>query len=477
MFKNRIALKLSSYFALALLVFSIIIAGVFFLLFKNYTVQLHKTELENRATGIAQSISELMPANARQGGYGAYLRFIQDIAMTDVWIIDENLNLITRGQGIGAGGNEYLYSDLPSDADIIISEVFAGKTAFSEDFSTLLNAPTLTVGTPIVGSKGEIIGVVLLHSPIEGINQAIADSFTALAISILAALFIAFSLSIGFSVSFTNPLNRMKNTAMLLANGDYTAQTGIRQNDELGDLAITLDILSERLEKASQESANLEKMRQDFVANISHELRTPVTVIRGSLEALFDGVVSDPEKVKNYQQQIMSETIYLQRLVGDLLDLSRLQNTDFEIAKQEISISALIDDLTRSMAHIADEKGVRIEVSKDNSLEHVWGDYGRLRQMLMIFVDNAVKFSPENGIVELNLENGIISIIDKGTGICKEDLPYIFTRFYKSSSEQNKSGSGLGLAIAKQIAERHEIKINVESEPYVKTAFRLEFNI
>ncbi len=97
--------------------------------------------------------------------------------------------------------------------------------------------------------------------------------------------------------------------------------------------------------------------------------------------------------------------------------------------------------------------------------------------MLMIFVDNAVKFSPENGIVELNLENGITSIIDKGTGICEEDLPYIFTRFYKSSSEQNKSGSGLGLAIAKQIAERHEIKINVESEPYVKTAFRLEFNI
>ncbi len=475
MFKNRIALKLSSYFALALLVFSLIIGSVFLILFKNYTVELHQADLEKRAAGIAQTLSEFTSANGRQGGYGAYLRFIDDIAMTDVWIVDQNRDLITRGPGMGGMGKEYVYSDLPADADSVISDVFTGKTAFSEDFSTLLNAPTLTVGTPIIAANGEITGVVLLHSPIEGINKAISDGFTALALSILAALLIAFSLSIGFSISFTRPLNRMKSTALLLADGDYTAQTQIQQNDEIGDLAVTLDILSDRLKQASQDSARLEQLRRDFVANISHELRTPITVIRGSLEALYDGVVTDPEQVKSYQQQIMFEALFLQRLVGDLLDLSRLQNTDFEIEKQEINMAEVIDDVTRSMTSIADDKGIRMETTKDNSLEHIWGDYGRLRQMLMILLDNAVKFSPENGVVKLNLTNRVLSITDNGVGIAEENLPYIFDRFHTSRSEHNKSGTGLGLAIAKQIADRHDIDIIVESEPDVKTEFRLYF--
>ncbi len=478
MFKNRIALKLASYFALALLVFSFIIGGVFFILFKNYTVELHQEDMEKRAASIAQTLSEFKSSNSngRQGsGYGAYLRFINDIAMTDVWIVDQNRDLITRGQGMGGMGKEYVYSDLPADADRVISEVFTGKTAFSEGFSSLLNAPTLTVGTPIMAADGEIIGVVLLHSPIDGINKAIADGFAALAISMLAALLIALSLSILFSISFTRPLNRMKNTAMLLADGDYTAQTEIRQNDELGELATALDILSDRLEQAKQDRVKLEQLRRDFVANISHELRTPITVIRGSLEALYDGVVTDPEQIKSYQEQIMFETRFLQRLVGDLLDLSRLQNTDFEIEEQEINFVDVIDDVTRSMYHIAKDKGVRIEVARDNSLEHIWGDYGRLRQMLMILLDNAVKFSPEQGVVKLTLKDRVLSIIDNGAGIEAGNLPYIFDRFYKARSEQNKSGTGLGLAIAKQIADRHDITISVESEPNVETEFKLKF--
>ncbi len=477
MIKNRIAFKLALYFAIALLVFSFIIGGVFSVLFKDYTMDLHQAELENRAARIAQTLSEFMPVSGsgRQGGYGMYLRFINDIAMTDVWIVDQNLNLVTRAQGMAGQGNDYLYSDLPADADRVISEVFTGQTAFSQDFSPLLNAPTLTVGTPIMAADGQVIGVVLLHSPVQGINQAVADGFTILALSILAALVLASLLSVLFSINFTRPLNRMKNTALRLAEGDYTAQTEIRSNDELGELALTLDILSQRLQQASQDSARLEQLRRDFVANISHELRTPITVIRGSLEALYDGVVSDPEQVKSYQEQIMFEIIYLQRLVGDLLDLSSLQNSDFVIEKQEINIAQVIDDVTRSMAHIAGDKGIKIEVAKDQSQDNIWGDYGRIRQMLMILLDNAVKFSPENGVVKLTLTDGVLTISDHGAGISEENLPYIFDRFYKSRSEQNKMGTGLGLAIAKQIADRHDIDIIVESQPHIKTEFQLKF--
>ncbi|KUG04087.1 phosphate regulon sensor protein phor (sphs) [hydrocarbon metagenome] len=477
MIRNRIALKLALYFAIALLVFSFIIGGVFSVLFKNYTMDLHQAELEKRAARIAQTLSEFMPVsgNGRQGGYGMYLRFINDIAMTDVWIVDQNLNLVTARQGMAGMGSDYVYADLPADADRVISEVFTGQTAFSEDFSPLLNTPTLTVGTPIMTADGEVIGVVLLHSPVEGINQAVADGFTMLAISILTALLLASLLSILFSISFTRPLNRMRNTALLLAEGDYTAQTRIRQNDELGELAVALDILSDRLELASQDRVRLEQLRRDFVTNISHELRTPITVIRGSLEALYDGVVTDPEQVKSYQEQIMFETRFLQRLVGELLDLSTLQNTDFAIENQEINMAEIIDDVTRSIGHIARDKGIRIEAVRDESLEHIRGDYGRLRQMLMILLDNAVKFSPENGVVKLILKDRSLSVIDNGAGIEAKNLPYIFDRFYKARSEQNKSGTGLGLAIAKQIADRHDISISVESEPHIKTEFKLKF--
>ena len=178
--KNKIALKLSLYFAVALLTFSVIIGSVFMTIFKNHTVEIHKTELSDRAEKIASTVSEYMDINNSQGsghgngqsgsqgsGYGAYFRFIQDIAGADVWIVDENLNLITAGQGMST--KQTVYADLPENADKLVQEVFTDKTVFSEDFSSLLTQPALTVGVPIK-SNGEIIGELLSYSPIHCFN-------------------------------------------------------------------------------------------------------------------------------------------------------------------------------------------------------------------------------------------------------------------------------------------------------------------
>lgn len=474
--KNRIALKLTLYFTITLLLFTFIIGGVFITLFKSHTVELYKDDLEQRAVAIASSLSEYMgdmgPSMMnRMGSFNSYLQHLDEIAMTDVWIFDQDHELFMIGH---KSDKNYIYADLPEDIGKVVDDVFKGEVTFSQGFSSLLDAPTLTVGAPIL-SEGKVIGALLLHSPIGGMDQAVGQGVNILLISVLFALAISFILSILLAYTFSKPLNQMKRAAMQLAGGDYTAKTAVIRKDEIGDLANAIDVLSERLYFSSQESERLDQLRRDFVANVSHELRTPVTVIRGSLEALIDGVVTDKEQVTNYNRQMLNESIFLQRLVDDLLDLSRLQNADFQINLDELNLVDVVSDVVRSGRQLAQTKEVKIDFIQNQEILKYTGDYGRLRQMLLIILDNAVKFSQEAGTVTVSIKDGEIEIIDRGKGIEAQDLPYIFDRFYKVKSEDNINGTGLGLAIAKQIADRHHIKVSVSSVPFERTVFRFLF--
>ena len=476
--KSKIAKRLTLYFSASLLLFALIIGVVFISIFRAQIISKSKSDLEARAINIASALSKYTYAfgtgsgNGAQGGkgsYGNYLRYIDDIAMTEVWIVDENLNLITNQ----AQGRQYMYSDLPVNAEEVVGEVFTGKTTFSENFSSLLEAPTLTVGTPII-INNEITGAVLLHSSVEGIDAAVKQGILILAVSLAAALILSLALSAVLAVSFTNPLNKMKKTALLLANGDYKAKTGISQKDETGELAVILDILSDRLLKAQSESLKLEKLRSDFISNISHELKTPVTVIRGSLEALNDGVITGKEQVQEYYSQMLNESLYLQRLINDLLELSKLQNLDFKIEFEHLSLNDILSDAVRSAGQLARSKNIEIELKSDELPHEIMGDYGRLRQLFLIILDNAVKFSPAESVIKVIINDDTVSISDNGPGISTDELPHIFDRFYKTRSENNKTGSGLGLPIAKQIAKRHNIDLEVQSEEGKGSTFTLK---
>lgn len=437
--KNKTALKLSLYFGIALSIFAIIMGFTFSYLFRRQTIETRKSELLGRAQSIAENTSDYLESIYRNGmgnGFGGYIRSLNDIAGADAWIIDENKNLITAGNMHGMLNENKIitYSDLPADADHIISEVFQDKNVFSEDFSDILKKATLTVGVPVKNSQNKVIAVVLLHSPVVGMNDAINTGTHILLISLFAGLILSFLLSLWLSRNFTTPI----------------------------------------LQKEAEDAIRLDKIRNNFVTNITHELKTPVTVIRGSLEALTDKVVTDPEKVDDYHQQMLKEAIQLQRLIGDLLDLSKLQNTDFIMDFQKVSFFEILNEAVRGASYLAKDKNITIEMEKDHDFV-LNGDYGRIRQMLMIVLDNAIKFSPENGRIEVILKNRVLFIKDYGTGISKEDLPYIFERFFKARTEDNKTGTGLGLAIAKQIADRHGIRLTVESEEGNGTKFTFLF--
>ncbi len=217
-----------------------------------------------------------------------------------------------------------------------------------------------------------------------------------------------------------------------------------------------------------------------FISSVAHELRTPVAVLRGSLEALCDGVVCDPDQVEEYHHQMLSESIYLQRLVNDLLEYSRLQNKEFEIFREPVNICDVISDVCRSIRQIAKNKNIEITREEETAFYYISGDYARLRQMFIVVLDNAVKFTEPGGHVYVRnrLENGslVTEISDTGCGIEEDELKNIFVRFHRVLSDKNRNGSGLGLAIAKEIAARHQADIKVISEIGKGTTFSFFFS-
>lgn len=504
--KFSIANKLALCFTAALLVLTILIGSIFTVLFRDYSKDLYRDNMKKTARSIASVMTSVIRDGGgslwdafidnkvfgnpiyseRKNGKGVVyldgpmlIGFVKEITDADVWLIDSSLNILTTAQDSDTEySSQYTFTGLPAAAQKFISKIFedTGYEVYGEGFSNVLEAETMTVGMPVYSPNGQVIGAVLLHTPVQGITQVINRGLLIVLASLATALLIGTVFFAILSHTIVKPLTKINHAALMLSEGDYTVSTHVNRRDEIGELAHTMDEMGEKLRQAEEESDKLQKMRQDFVANISHELRTPVTVIRGSLEALCDGVVTEPEMVEEYHKQLLGESIYMQRLVNDLLDLSRLQNPDFSINISDFNLYDCLSDAVRSGRKIAEERGLRIDFTYDTTLYVLKGDYDRIRQMLLIIIDNAVKFtdSPEHRI-RVVLEGNTVSISNIGPGIKKEDLPMIFERFYKSRSEKNKNGTGLGLAIAKQVASRHNIGISVSSAEGGKTTFQFVF--
>ncbi|OLN32820.1 sensor histidine kinase [Desulfosporosinus metallidurans] len=615
MFKNRIAFKLTAGFVVIVLVSMLTIGIVFMQMFRQYAFDSREKTMLASARSISGVMAEYTQSNvpnsttspnvpnAQMRGFGGYMRSLDTLTESNVWIIDSkgNPSIISgmgqgqgmgsgqgyglrqgQGQGMGAGKGQVLWKNsapLPKEAENVIQEVLSGKESISESFSSVYNEATITVGVPIVDSNNVVTGAVLLHSPVTGVTNTLTRATSILLVSLLVALILAVALGIFYSLLFTRPLKAMNHTALEITHGNYAARTGVKRQDELGQLGNSLDHLASELgstinqlfqEKGKlndiitsisegivafdirrepmsansalseilnrsypyppkelkkdlydlgietqltevmegkepvqilkdwfgkklrftfspivdnygtvtgsvalvqdiSESERLEQLRRDFVANVSHEFRTPLTVIRGSLEALLDGTLEKSEEIKRYHQRMLSETRGLERLVGDLLELSRLQSGKITMNKEKIHIPSLLADAVRSMQTIAEKKGIKIGFQSEQDIPPFLGDYDRIRQLFVIFLDNAIKYSPNNTKVSVEtsiLENHSISvkIRDQGYGMAAEELKQIWDRFYKIDQSRNGTGTGLGLAIAKHLIELHEGEVSVQSE-------------
>lgn len=227
------------------------------------------------------------------------------------------------------------------------------------------------------------------------------------------------------------------------------------------------------------QSERLNQLRTEFVANVSHEFRTPLTIIKGSVEALMDGAVESEDDKMAYYTRIETESKALERLVRDLLDTSKYKAGKIILEIHPMDVTWLICDIVEKLKPVAAKKGIVLSF-EPVEIPDILADYDRLRQMIIIFTDNAIKFTPEGGTVTVSVsakDDGYayISIKDTGCGIPEEDIPYIFDRFYKVDKARggSETGTGLGLSIAWEIANLHNGTVLVDSELEKGTTFTI----
>lgn len=238
--------------------------------------------------------------------------------------------------------------------------------------------------------------------------------------------------------------------------------------------------MEKQLKKTMEENKKAEQIRKDFVANVTHELKTPLTSISGFVETLQDGAAEDPEVRTKFLDIIAIEASRLKRLIEDILIISDIENKREFNTDSDINVRESIEEILASMAPIVEAKQIKVETYYAYEI-YIGGNPDRFKQLMMNLIENAVKYSHDGGTVSIRAERKegkvFISVMDEGIGIPADSLPRIFERFYRvdKSRSQKAGGTGLGLAIVKHIAALFEAEIKVESEPDKGTIFTVIF--
>ena len=318
-----------------------------------------------------------------------------------------------------------------------------------------------------------LLGMQQMIGSLHGMEEMSSDLFTnfraavteSLLVSTTTALVSAIIVSLFVSRRVVTPIRQMMEASRRIAAGRYQERVDVTSEDELGQLARSFNQMATTLEQT-------ETMRRDLIANVAHELRTPLASIKGYMEGIMDGVLpADPDTY----QQIYHEADRLQRLVNDLQELSRVEAGAFELKRHPLAAGELIQQTAARLRPQFEEKGVSLRLNLSADLPLVQADEDRLNQVLLNLVGNALQYTPSGGTVTINaqIENPkypkgtlskiqnpaelLISIHDTGLGIPAEHLPHLFNRFYRVDKSRSRAGggSGIGLTIAKHLVEAH----------------------
>ena len=376
-----------------------------------------------------------------------------------IWIIDSNGTVILDTRANLLPAKEVSIPDFnPASTSYFMTGDFFG--AFSEE--------TLSVFSPITVNY-KVIGYVIIHKPLSIIEESRDDilNITYLTMCIL------FILSLGILIVFTEivyiPLRKITKAAEEYAQGNMHYQIKIDNYDEMGYLAGTLNYMADAM-------ASSEDTQKKFIANVSHDFRSPLTSIKGYLEAMIDGTIPS-EMHDKYLQIVLNETDRLKKLTDSLLELNNLNIKGMLMNVSDFDINAVIKKTAETFEGVCRQKQISFHLVLTGESLLVSADMSKIQQVLYNLIDNAIKFSHQNSEIKIETtekNNKIfVSVKDYGIGIPKESLSMIFDRFYKSdlSRGKDKKGTGLGLSIVKEIIQSHNENINVISTEGAGTEF------
>ena len=310
--------------------------------------------------------------------------------------------------------------------------------------------------------EGSGAQVLLLHSDISRWNEALRQvALWTLVICVVAAFVVLFS-SYFIATRIINPFVDMNHIVQCYSKGDFSQRIPVQGKDEASQLGKSFNEMADQLK-------NLEVTRQSFVANVSHELRSPLTSMKGFLEAMMDGTIP-PEEHEHYIEIVLSETRRMTAMVNDLLDLARIESGIITVNYEVFDINELIRRTLITFEARISEKQMELDVRFSTEQTYVYADSNQISQVLRNLIDNAIKYSPEGRTLLVSTytlrKEVYVTIRDTGVGIPAEDVPHIFDRVYKVEKAHTPSpqvGSGLGLAIVKKIIEAHDQSITVKS--------------
>ncbi len=375
----------------------------------------------------------------------------------DIWVVNRQGTLILdTGKTYGAGTSIPGF-DPAADKEPYTTGNYYGM--FSQDM--------LSVSAPITGNY-TTYGYVLIHMPLSHIQ----DMRTGLLNLTYITAAVLFVLSLIILLVFTKvvylPLVKIREGANEYAAGNLDYKISVDSQDEMGYLSATLNYMSGELNK-------MEEYQRTFVANVSHDFRSPLTSIKGYLEAIIDGTIP-PEMQEKYLKRVISETERLNKLTQSMLTLNSLDSKGY-LSRSNFDINRVIKDTAASFEGTCSARGITFDLTFSAQKEMVFADLGKIQQVLYNLIDNAIKFSHDNSVIyiqeSVRHEKVFISVKDTGIGIPKENQKKIWERFYKSdpSRGKDKKGTGLGLSIVKEIIQAHGENIDVISTEGVGTEF------
>lgn len=389
-----------------------------------------------------------------------------------VWLTDENGDILFRSDKSASGEKDSSVSSTASGGtsgknkkdkltDYISSSVAFGSFTSTDTFGGYFSEDTLVIGQPLYSSS-QYIGSLILFTPMTFKDEIMANMLSTTFVPFLILMVLSMVALMLMSNSLLKPLREIIRTSKSYAQGNFNARANVTVKNEFGELASYMEEMADELSRSNE-------YRKSFISNISHDFRSPLTSIKGYIEAMLDGTIP-LEKHEKYLGIVLNEAQRLTKLTQGLLELNNFDAFDLQLDKSNFDIKDIIEPTINTFEKRCKDRGIFLGgiFLTDNTI--VYADRTKIQQVIYNLVDNAIKFTPEGRQIRVQVteknDKIFISVKDEGVGISKDDQKKVFDRFYKTdpSRGKDKTGTGLGLAITKEIIKAHGEQITLESE-------------